>query len=135
MNPSESDPEIPGAILGDDALLVRDKKARQWAMFCHVSGLTLFLGIPFGNILAPLVLWLLKKDVHPFVDDAGKESLNFQISVTLYSLGAIALTFILIGFPILILLAIADIVYVIRATLQADKGRSFQYPFTIRFVK
>ena len=77
----------------------------------------------------------MKKGVHPFVDEAGKEALNFQISISIYFLLAGALAFVLIGIPLLAILAVAFIVLVIRATLAADQGRAFRYPFTIRFVK
>ena len=57
-------------------------EVRQWAMFCHFAA---FLGLvlPFGNLIGPLIVWQIKKDVHPFIDDQGKEALNFQISVAL----------------------------------------------------
>ncbi len=45
-----------------------DKDQRTWAMLCHISTFVGFV-FPFGNIIAPLVLWLLKKDEYPLVDD------------------------------------------------------------------
>ena len=53
-------------------------------MLCHLSSLAGSV-IPFGNIVGPLVVWLIKKDEYAFVDDQGKESLNFQISITIYT--------------------------------------------------
>jgi uncharacterized protein len=114
---------------------VTDKKARQWAMLCHITGLAIFLGLPFGNIIVPLVIWLLKRETHPFVDEQGKEALNFQITVTLYGALAGLLCFLFIGFLILPILFIADIILAIKATLASDKGRSYTYPATIRFIK
>ncbi|HKJ33078.1 MAG TPA: DUF4870 domain-containing protein, partial [Balneolales bacterium] len=56
---------------------------RQWAMLCHLGTLTGFV-IPFGNIIVPAVIWKMKKDVSPLIDEQGKESLNFQISLLIY---------------------------------------------------
>ena len=77
-----------------------NKKAITWATFCHVGALALYLGIPFGHIIVPLVIWLIKKNAYPFVDEQGKESLNFQISMSIYGLVAGLLAFAIIGFLI-----------------------------------
>jgi len=58
--------------------------SRNWAMGCHLAVLAVYMGIPFGNILGPLIIWLVKKDEFPLVDEQGKESLNFQISMLIY---------------------------------------------------
>jgi uncharacterized Tic20 family protein len=118
-----------------DASPVLDKKARQWAMICHASALVTFLGFAFGNILIPLIIWLVKRDEHPFIDENGKESLNFQISMTIYGVIAGFLVFVLVGFALLAVLLVADLILVIIATLRADKGETYRYPFTIRFLK
>ena len=57
---------------------VDEKQERTWALFCHIGALAGFI-FPFGNIIAPLVIWLIKKEEYPLVDDQGKESVNFQI--------------------------------------------------------
>lgn len=109
--------------------------AFSWGMLCHLTALSLFLGIPFGNLIGPLIVWLLKKDEMPFVEDQGKESLNFQITVTI--LGAIAtlLCFILIGIPILFAIGVIDIILVIVATVRSYKGEAYRYPFSFKFLK
>src|SRR3546814_4703298 len=57
-----------------------DADQRTWGMFCHLAALSvLFTGI--GFVLGPLVVWLIKRDDMPFVDDQGKEALNFNITV------------------------------------------------------
>lgn len=112
-----------------------DKQARNWGMLCHLSALSAFLGIPFGHLLGPLVVWLVKKNEYPFVDEQGKESLNFQISVTIYAIPLFVLVFVLIGIPLLIALLAVDVVLVIVAAVKASNGESFRYPLTIRFVK
>ena len=104
-------------------------------MLCHLLSLSLFVGIPFGNILGPLIIWLIKKDQFPFVNDQGKESLNFQISVTIYYIVAAVLMLALIGFLLLPAIAIFAIVEVIMASVKASKGIPFRYPLSIRFIK
>lgn len=109
--------------------------AWSWGMLCHLASLAFFLGIPFGNLLGPLVVWLLKRDQFPFVDDQGKESLNFQITATIAGLLACVLCFILIGIPILIAIIVADIVLVVIATVKSYKGEYYRYPYSIKFLK
>ena len=112
-----------------------EKQARNWGMLCHLSALAAFLGIPFGHLLGPLVVWLVKKNEYPFVDEQGKESLNFQISVTIYAMPLVILVFVLIGIPLLIALLIGDVIFVIIAAVKASNGESYRYPLTIRFIK
>ncbi len=111
-----------------------EKDARTWAMLCHVGVFAGYI-IPFGHILAPLIIWLIKKDESPFVDDQGKESLNFQISVSIYAVIAALLTLIAIGLILLIALLIFDVVMVIIATVRANSGERYRYPLCLRFIK
>jgi len=91
--------------------------------------------IPFGNIIGPLVLWAIKKDETPSVNEHGKESVNFQISMTIYTIVAALSTFILIGFVLLPAVIVLNIVLVIIAGVKAANGEFYRYPLTIRFVK
>jgi uncharacterized Tic20 family protein len=93
------------------------------------------LVVPFGTILGPLVVWLLKKNDVPSVDAHGKESLNFQISMLIYAIGSAVLILVFIGFLLLAAVAIADLVCVIIASVKASNGESYRYPLTIRFLK
>ncbi|MBN1322470.1 MAG: DUF4870 domain-containing protein [Methanotrichaceae archaeon] len=68
-----------------------DSSARNWAALCHASALVFFLGVPLGNVLGPLVVWLFRRNDHPYVDSQGKEALNFQISFTVYIMASILL--------------------------------------------
>ncbi|MCL6479208.1 MAG: DUF4870 domain-containing protein [Peptococcaceae bacterium] len=111
-----------------------DSQQRTWAMFCHLGGFAGYF-IPFGNIIVPLVLWLMKKDQYPFVEYHGKEALNFNISMTIYVIVSLILAIILIGFVLLFVLAILEIVFIIMATIEANKGGYYRYPLTIRFIK
>ena len=111
------------------------KDERLWGMLCHLTALAAMLGVPFGNIIGPLVVWLIKRQEMPWVDAHGKESLNFQISLTIYSIGAFILAFVLIGFFILIAIMIFGLVMVIIASIKANDGEMYRYPLTIRIIK
>lgn len=110
------------------------KEERTWAMLCHLSALSMFItGI--GYILGPLIIWLIKKDQFPLVDDQGKESLNFQISVTIYAAISAVLVFLLVGGILLPAVIIFDIIEVILASVRANEGDRYRYPLTIRFIR
>ena len=110
-------------------------------MLAHLSALVGLL-VPIGNIIGPLVVWLLKRDQSGEIDEHGKESVNFQISMFIYiavlSVVAFILMFVLIGFlliPVIALLCLADVVFVIIASIKANDGQMYRYPLTIRLVK
>jgi len=111
------------------------KDAKMWAMFCHLSALAIFTSIPFANVLGPLILWLIKKDDFKFVDEQGKEALNFQISIAIYAIACIPLFFIFIGFFLFVALAIFNLVMIIIASIEANKGNAYRYPLCLRLVK
>ena len=111
-----------------------NRDENMWAMFCHLSALVGF-AIPFGNIIAPLIIWTLKKDEYPHVNDQGKEAINFQLSITVYILISVILVFVVIGIPLLIILGIFSLIMTVIAALNANDGKKYRYPFTIRFIK
>lgn len=108
--------------------------SKQWELASHLSAFAGYI-IPFGNIIGPLVVWSMKKDEFPSVDAHGKESLNFQLSFTLYIFVSFILMLLVIGFFLAGALVIIQIVFIIIATIKADKGEFFRYPLTIRFIK
>lgn len=112
-----------------------DKKSRTWAMAAHLLGLTGFL-LPFGNILGPLVIWLMKRDEMSFVADQAKESLNFQIAMTLSGIALFLLGILTCGVGLLMLplLGLAGFVFPIIAAIKTNDGTVYRYPFTIRLV-
>ena len=122
--PPPSEPPMAGAPSAEE---------RQWAMFAHLSALVGVI-IPLGSIIGPLVIWLIKKDTMPFVNDQGKEALNFNITVAIAAIVGWILCFILIGFLLLAVLAIGWLVFVIIATIKANEGTTYRYPFTLRLV-
>lgn len=111
---------------------------RNWAVGAHLASVAGWLGVPFGNILAPLVIWLIKKDDSEFVRSQSIESLNFQISMTLYALFAVAIGFTVVGLivaiPALFALVIGDIIYTIIGAVSVTKGEPYRYPLTIRLI-
>ena len=109
-------------------------QSHTWEVLCHVAAVAGYV-IPFGNIIGPLVVWLLKRSEVPAVEAHGKEALNFQISVTIYAIVCILLIFVAIGFFLLIGLGIAALVLVIIASIKASSGELYRYPLTIRFIK
>lgn len=58
---------------------------KTWAMWCHFSAFSAMVGVPMGNILGPLLLWQVKRADSPFIEQHGKEALNFQLSLMLYT--------------------------------------------------
>lgn len=113
---------------------VPSKEERTYGMLCHLLALSTFI-VPFGSILGPLVIWLIKKDQSPYVDAQGKESLNFQISIAIYAIVSSILILILVGGILLIAIGIFWLVYVIIASTKANDGIVYRYPLTIRFFK
>jgi hypothetical protein len=107
---------------------------RTWDVLCHVSALAGFV-IPFGNVIGPLIIWLIKKQELPSVDAHGKESLNFQLSVVIYMLVSLVLMLVLIGFFLMIAVAIGAIILVVIASIKAGNGELYRYPLSIRFIK
>lgn len=116
-------------------LVEYDKDARTLGMVCHLSALVGLMGLPLLNIIGPLAVWLWRKDQYAFVDDQGKEALNFQISVTLYSIVAGILTLILIGWVLLGLLWVANLILILIAASSANRGEAYRYPFNLRLIK
>ena len=118
---------------GGQPMASTDRDQRTWAMLCHLSAFAGYV-FPLGNIFGPLIVWLVKREQHPLVEDQGKESLNFQLSVTLYAIVGVVLSFVIIGIPLLIALVIFDLIVVILAAVKANDGVAYRYPLNIRFI-
>ncbi len=108
---------------------------RTWTILCHASALAGFFVPGVGHILGPLIVWLAKRTDSPEIDAHGKESLNFQISMLIYGLISGILCLILIGFLLLAILHLLNLVLVIVASIQASEGKLYRYPITIRLIK
>ncbi|WP_197722073.1 DUF4870 domain-containing protein [Sulfuriflexus mobilis] len=111
-----------------------DVSSRNMAMAVHLSALIAWVGVPFGHIIGPLVVWLTQKDKSAFIDRHGRESLNFQLSITLYSLLALVLCFIFIGCLLLLAIFVMHLTLSIIAAMHANEGQHYRYPMTIRFI-
>ena len=119
---------------------------RQWAMFAHLSALlgglvTAGWGASLGCLVGPLIIWLMKKDTMPFVDDQAKEALNFNITIAaimlvLFVLGIVTLGIgFLIALPIMLIVGLGALVFIIIAAIKSNEGVAYRYPFAIRLVK
>ncbi len=111
-----------------------EKDERTWGMLCHLGAFAGFI-VPFGNIIAPLVIWLIKKDEMSFVNDQGKESINFQITMFIAFVISGLLMFVLIGFLLVFIVAIFDIIMIIIASIKANEGVYYRYPYSLRLIK
>ncbi|WP_255541974.1 DUF4870 domain-containing protein [Lysobacter changpingensis] len=141
IDPSQSSapPPPPGHPSGVAA------DQRQWAMFAHLSaiaGAVLTSGVGgWGTFLGPLIIWLVKKDTMPFVDDQAKEALNFNITVAIVFFALWVLVFVTLGIGLLIaipawfVIGIAWLVFTIIAAIKANDGVTYRYPFALRLVK
>jgi uncharacterized Tic20 family protein len=119
-----------------------NRDARRWAMFCHLAGLCGLLPVvpAVGSIIGPLIIWQIKKDDFRFVDDQGKEAVNFQISVLLYALiGCLVCVITCVGIVlipfVLAAVYVFDLVFLLIAGVKANSGEHYRYPLTIRLIK
>ena len=128
-NPAQNDQTPPEPeTTGPGQTQEVSQNAKNMALLCHLLGF-------FTCFIGPLIIWLIKKDDDPFIDQQGKEALNFQITVTIASVVGSVLTMICIGFFILAAVGLADIIFVIMACIASSKGEAYKYPVSIRLVK
>ncbi len=106
---------------------------RPWVLGSHI-GTLLGYSIALGSFLVPLFIWLAKKEESPLIAQHAKASLNFQLSMLVYTIIAGMLAIFLIGIPFLFIIPIVNLVCVILATIAADKGELYNYPGSIKFV-
>lgn len=127
----ETAPPLPSAPVLPPVPISGDDKI--WAIFCHLS---LMLGIGF---LLPLIIWLVKREDSPLVAAHAREALNFHLSLAIYSIAAVILSFalfcFLIGFPVLLILGLGSVILAILAAIEASNGGFFHYPLTIPFFR
>lgn len=119
------------------------KEERTWAMFAHLSALLAGLiastvGMPFLSFLAPLVIYLMKKDESAFIADQAREALNFNIcvSIIMFALALFSLLIItmIITIPLMIILGLVALVLTVIAAIKANDGIAYRYPFNFRLV-
>ena len=107
-----------GAVASDD---------RTMGMLCHLLAI-------FTWFIGPLVVWLMKKDSSAFVDDQGKEAVNFQITVTILYIAGSVLACFTFGIS-LMLVGVLNLVFCIMATVAASNGERYRYPFALRLIR
>ena len=107
---------------------------RTWCILVHISALAGMV-FPLGNVIGPLVLWIIKKPESEVINRHGKAALNFQISSTIYMIGLVFLVLVFVGIPLLIGYAIFWFIMVILATVRAAEEQEPNYLLSIPFVK
>ena len=105
--------------------------AKGWAALSHLSAFVMFLGVP--ALIGPFAIWLWKRD-DAYVDQQGKEALNFNISFLIYGIVSAFLILVLVGLVLLPIVFVTWFILVIVAAVKASAGEDYQYPFTIRFI-
>jgi uncharacterized Tic20 family protein len=111
------------------------KDEQNWAMACHLSALAGFL-IPFGNIVGPLIIWLVKRAEMPLVEHHGKEAVNFQITVSIAMVVCILLMLVLVGFVLAFIVGLGALILTIMAAVNVANGKlDYRYPFALRLLK
>ncbi len=113
---------------------------KSWATGLHASGFAgLILVIPAANIIAPLVIWLIKRPESKYLDEVGKEVVNFHISMAIYMWISVIMAFVLgcliVPLVLPVVVAVGAIVYMVMAVMKTSEGGDFRYPATIRFIK
>lgn len=111
-----------------------DSSDRTYTTFVHLAGLLSLVDLGVtgaAGLVATLVMWLIKKDESPFIDDHGRDAMNFQISCLIYAVAGIVLT---LGIATLLVIGLR-LWGNIRGALAANRGEYYRYPMTIRFLR
>lgn len=130
----DKQPPVEPPLPPSGPTLTQDEKT--WGMVCHLASLA-GLVVPAGNVVGPIICWLMKKEKSAFVDRHGKESINFQLNLTMYILVSIVLGVLTlgIGFILTAALGVYGVVMPILAGLKANNGEDYQYPYVFRLLK
>jgi uncharacterized Tic20 family protein len=110
-----------------------DRDYRMWAMILHFSQLANFVA-PMAGIVAPIVIWQIKKGQYPGIDEHGKMVVNWMLSALVYGIISFLLFFFLIGIPMMFILGILAVVFPIIGGIKANQGEFWKYPLTISFL-
>ncbi len=130
---SENPFVVPTVESGSTSSAPKDPSDKNLGILCHVLAFSTFV-VPFGNILGPLVLWLIKRAESPYLDAVGKEVINFNISWLIYGALAALSIFVLIGFLLAPLVLLVWIILVVIGSISASEGKIYRYPLTIRLI-
>jgi len=106
----------------------------NWLLFLHLSQFANAV-IPLGGIIAPILIWQIKKDDHPSFDLHGKMVCNWVLTQIIYTIVCALLTFVLIGIPLLMILGVCSIAFPVIGAIKANEGKLWRYPGSIEFIK
>ena len=107
---------------------------RNVAMLAHLCGFAGLI-VPLGNIIAPLIIWLLHRDKSEFIADQALESLNFNITIILAGIACGVLIFVGIGILLGLALGIVWIIGTVLAAVRASEGQRYRHRFILRLVR
>ena len=107
---------------------------RNVAMLAHLCGFAGLI-VPLGNIIAPLIIWLLHREKSAFVADQALEALNFNITIILAGIACGLLIFVGIGILLGLVVGIIWIVGTILAAVRASEGQRYRHRFILRLVR
>jgi len=111
-----------------------NQEVRNSAVAAHLSTFA-GLVVPFGSVIGPLAVWLTRRHRDPFIDQAGREALNFGISIAIYGSLLLVAALMLVGIPLLMVGVVAWVVLASLAAVKASQGQAYQYPLTLRLVR
>jgi uncharacterized Tic20 family protein len=111
-----------------------DQEIRNTAVAAHLSTFA-GLVIPFGSVIEPLAVWLTRRHRDPFIDQAGREALNFGISIAIYGSVLLVAALMLVGIPLLMVGVVAWVLLASLAAVKASQGQAYRYPLTLRLVR
>ncbi|WP_144211863.1 DUF4870 domain-containing protein [Shewanella donghaensis] len=111
-----------------------EKEARNMGLLVYAASIAGYI-IPLGSIIGPLIVWLMKRDEFEFVNECGKNCLNFKLSLLIYVVISTILAFVGIGILLLVVLGLLDIICTIIGIIRAGEGKAYRYPLTINFIK
>ena len=111
-----------------------DQEIRNTAVAAHLSTFA-GLVVPFGSVIGPLAVWLTRRDRDLFIDQAGREALDFGISIAIYGLVALVAALMLVGIPLLMVGVIAWVVLASLAAAKVSQGQAYRYPLTVRLIR
>ena len=120
---------------GSGSKTLASSEANKWAMICHIVALVGLLGNGIGFVVGPLIVWLMKRGDDPFIDEQGKEAVNFQITMMIAFIVSCFLIVVVIGFALLAVCVIMMVVFPIIAAVKTSEGEHYRYPLSIRFIK
>jgi hypothetical protein len=111
-----------------------DKDLRTWATLLHLSLLAGYTVVPLAGMIAPIIIWQIKKNELPEIDVHGRNVVNWIISSIIYGAIGFVLTFVIVGWLVFLALYILGIVFPVIGALQANKGIAWKYPLAFNFV-